>query len=203
MSFTFKYEIIDFKDDIISEYDCDDCKVLYRKFELNFITTVGSNLEYTFKNSSTFCISRQRDVKNLKKFIECLEKPEKIEELVQKAKEKNYGEVTGRYFDGIALTKNQRLIYSTHTKSLYFELKSFREDGNFIEYNLNTNEIVFSSENYQCCGDHCEHFARFDSSVCMRIPFKLETRETIIDAFEELYYSLELFTLVSEEEEGV
>jgi hypothetical protein len=182
MSFNFEYEIIDLDDDI---------DLLYRKFKLSFITTVGSNLEYTFKNSSNFCISRQMDVKNLKKFIKCLEKPEKIEELVQKAKEKNFGEVKRRYFDGIALTKNQRLIYSTHTKCLYFELKSFRYDGNFIEYNLNTNEIVFSSENYQYCDDcscyDCEHFSRFDSSVCMRIPFKLETRETIIEALEELY----------------
>jgi hypothetical protein len=176
------------------EYDenC-TCEDFTKKFTINFETLCGSNLEYKFQSIVTF-FANKNDRKNLKKFIAILKNQEKINDFVENSN-KRIDQIYANY-NRVDLTKNRRLYYNPKKKVVVFNLDSNRHsDNNKLEFNLNSNEIIFGySNNQRCeqfcsCGD-CEYYGRFETEVNIIIPFKEETKIKIVDAFKEVYFYL-------------
>ena len=199
MFFKFDYQIFNEINDDVHEEECDGyefgdcmCENLTKKITISFTTRCGSNLEYEFESIVTFFINKN-DKKNLKKFIGVLKNPEKINDFIDNAKQK----IDQIYAndDRTDLTKNRRLSYNSNNEILTFNFDSSRHNDNSFVFNCKTEEIVFASAIYQCCGHFCscgdcEYYGRFETSLNVHIPFKTETKGKIIEAFEEVYECL-------------
>ena len=194
MSFSFDYELFNDRDDDIHDYDCDDiidcdCENFTRKFTISFQTICGPNLQYNFETIVTFFINGF-DKKNLKKFISVLKNPEKINEIVDKSKQK-IDQIYANQ-DRTDLTSNRRLHYNSKNQTVRFDFKQSRSNNNTFAFNLKDGEITLYSSDDQCCGDFCgcgdcEYYGRFNTSLNVSMPFKTETKGKIIEAFEEVY----------------
>jgi len=195
MSFNFDYQVFN-DDDDVHEGECDGyeygecmCENLTMKFKVSFTTCCGSNLEYKFESCVTFFINNN-DKKNLKKFIGVLKNPEKINDVIDNSKQK-INQIHAN-FDRTDLTRNRRLHYNSKHEILTFDFDSSRHNDNSFKFNLESDEIVFGSRDGQSCGHFCscgdcEYYGRLGTSLDVHIPFKTETKEKIIEAFEEIY----------------
>ena len=202
MSFEFDYEIVnhDARTDV-HEDECDGygyhgyefnecmCENITRKSTIIFKTSCGPNLTYKFETKVTFFINKL-DKKNFKKFISVLKYPQKINDMIENSKQK-IDQIYANS-DRTDITKNRRLYYNSKDETLTLNFESSRFNNNSFVFHLNKDEIVFRSSDGQSCGHYCscgdcEYYGRFETSLDVRIPFKTETKEKIIEAFEEVY----------------
>jgi len=194
MSFNFDYEIVendvheDVHEDECYGFEC-MCENITRKSTIMFKTSCGSNLEYKFESVVTFFINKL-DKKNFKKFIVILKNPEKINDMIDKSKQK-IDQIYANS-DRTDLSRNRRLHYNSKYETLTLDFESSRFNHNSFVFHLKKDEIVFSSIDGQSCGHFCncgdcEDYGRFVTSLDVRMPFKTETKEKIIEAFEEVY----------------
>jgi hypothetical protein len=189
MSFKFEYDVFsDSINDIHSE-ECYpfneycDCEFITAKFNMCFKTIVGENSEYIFESNIGFFININDEL-DFEKFISLLKNPKNIDDVANESQE-------NQSMSEIPLTKSRNLCYSREKKTLSLKLDSTRYYSMF-EFNLNTEEIIFNSKDWQQCGNYCscgdcEYYGRFETSLEVRIPFKTETKGKIIEAFEEVY----------------
>lgn len=194
MSFNFNYELFNEREDDIHDDDClisygCSCEYITGKFTISFQTICGPNLQYNFETIVTFFMN-SFDKKNLKKFISVLKNPEKINEIVDKSKEK-IDQIYANQ-DRTDLTRNRRLHYNSKDQTLRFDFKQSRSNSNSFTFNLKDSEIILDSSDNQCCGGFCscgdcEYYGTFNTSLNVSIPFKTETSPKIIEALEEVY----------------
>ena len=199
MSIYLDYEIDNDSGDDIHDEDCDyfdDCNCKPTgKFTIAFKLSCGPNLEYNFNTFVTLFLNKY-DRTNLKKFIQILKNPEKIQDIVEKSKQKIKQDLNDSNIT--YLSCNGRLYHENgHTEELIFDFKNSRSNNNLIKFIPKNNKIIFCSKNYQCCYDNCfcgdcQYYGRFLNEHDSHLPFKLETKETIISAFESIYEDLKV-----------
>jgi hypothetical protein len=197
MSFKFDYSIIHDEGDVIHEEgeDCEfeisiggvcECTFVTKIIRMNLETSCGPNLEYKFVSNVSFCINNN-DKNNLKKFIKIMKLECGIDNLVIDAKE-----TIKQLRDDITyLSKNQRLYFDEKKNIVVFNFDTSRDNDSSINLSLEKEEICFKMNTNQCCTSfcscgNCEYYRRFTTDQEIRVPFKLEIKNKMINAFKDI-----------------
>jgi len=197
MSLNFEYSITHDDADVIHEEgeDCEfeisiggicECAFVTKKIKMILETSCGPNLEYKFVSTASFCLNKN-DKNNLKKFIKIMKLECGIDNLVIDAKET----IKQVHENLTYLSKNQRLYFDEKNNIVVFNFDTSRNNDSSIELSFEKEEISFlinSNQNcgaYCSCGD-CEYYGRFTTDQVVRVPFKLEIKNKMINAFKDI-----------------
>lgn len=195
MSFKFDYSIIQDEQVIHEEgKDCEfeisiggfcECEFVTKIISMNLQTSCGPNLEYKFVSNVSFCINNN-DKNNLKKFIKIMKLECGIDNIVIDAKDN----IKQLREDITYLSKNQRLYFDEKKNIVVFDFDTSRDNDSSINLSLEK-EICFKMNTNQCCRSfcscgNCEYYGRFTSEQEIRVPFKLEIKNKMINAFKDI-----------------
>jgi len=196
MSFKFDYSIIQDENVIHEEgLECEfeisiggfcECTFVTKIIRMNLETSCGPNLEYKFESNVSFCINNN-DKNNLKKFIKIMKLECGIDNIVVDAKDniKQFRE------DITYLSKNQRLYFDEKNNIVVFNFDTSRDNDSSINLSFEKEEICFKMNTNQCCTSfcscgNCEYYRRFTTDQEIRVPFKLEIKNKMINAFKDI-----------------